>query len=183
MKGVRRAGAMGGGIGQRIDDLQLLDDRAGPAVVDDERQRVFMLRANVDEMDAQPVDFRHELRQRVQPRLAPTPVVPGPPIAREFLDRCERHALGLIRDGLLLGPLRGREAPPKVGQVLVWHVDLERADGGIGHGHAAFLLDSSPPLPGRARQGWPYRQGWRSLGQRDGNEFHRCIAPGKYPDG
>ena len=30
------------GIGQRLDDLQLLDDRAGPAVRDDERQRVLV---------------------------------------------------------------------------------------------------------------------------------------------
>ena len=28
------------GIGQRLDDLELLDDRAGPAVRDDQRQRV-----------------------------------------------------------------------------------------------------------------------------------------------
>jgi hypothetical protein len=39
------------GIGQGIDDLQLLDDRAGPSVRDDERQRIFMLRPNVNEMD------------------------------------------------------------------------------------------------------------------------------------
>jgi hypothetical protein len=37
-------------------------------------------------------------------------------------------------------------------------------------------------LPGRARQEWPYRQGWRPPGQRDCNEFHRCVAPGKYLD-
>ena len=63
MEGVRRAAAMGRGIGQRLDDLQLLDDRAGPAVRDDERQRILMLRADVDEMDVQPVDLGDELRQ------------------------------------------------------------------------------------------------------------------------
>ena len=62
---------MGGGIGQRIDDLHLLDDRAGPAVRDDHRQRIFMLRADVNEMNVEPVDLGDELRQGVQPRLAP----------------------------------------------------------------------------------------------------------------
>ncbi len=35
---VRGGRAVGGGIGERADDLQLLDDRAGPAVRDDERR-------------------------------------------------------------------------------------------------------------------------------------------------
>ena len=50
------------GIRQSIDDLQLLDDRARPAVIDDERQRVFVLRTDVDEVDVQPVDLGDELR-------------------------------------------------------------------------------------------------------------------------
>ena len=48
------------GIGQRIDDLHLLDDRAGPAVRDDQRQRIFMLRTNVDKMNVQPIYFSNE---------------------------------------------------------------------------------------------------------------------------
>ena len=71
VEGVRGAAAMRGRIGQRLDDLQLLDDRAGPAVGDDHRQGVLMLRADVDEVDVQPVDLGDELRQGVQPRLAP----------------------------------------------------------------------------------------------------------------
>jgi hypothetical protein len=38
-------------IRQRIDDLQLLDDRAGPSVRDDERQCLFVFRTHVDEMN------------------------------------------------------------------------------------------------------------------------------------
>jgi len=51
-----------GGIGERTDDLQLLDDRARPAVTDDDRQRVLVLRANVDEVDVEPVDLGDEVR-------------------------------------------------------------------------------------------------------------------------
>ena len=49
-------------IGKRIDDLQLLDDRAGPTVGDDERQRLVMFRTNVNEMDVQPIYLGDELR-------------------------------------------------------------------------------------------------------------------------
>jgi hypothetical protein len=51
VEGVRRAPAVRRRIGERADDLQLLDDRARPSVTDDDRQRVLVLRANVDEVD------------------------------------------------------------------------------------------------------------------------------------
>ena len=98
MEGVRRAGAVSRGIGQRIDDLQLLDGRARPAVGDDERHGIFMSRPDVNEMDIQPVDLGDELGMRVQLRLAPPPVVIGRPIPRERLNEGELHALRRIRD-------------------------------------------------------------------------------------
>ena len=54
---------------------------------DDERQRVFVLRANVNEVNIEPIDLRHELRKGVKFRLALAPVVIGHPVAREFLNR------------------------------------------------------------------------------------------------
>ncbi len=91
MESVRRAAAMRRGIGQGIDDLQLLDDRARPAVGDDEGQRIVMLRANVNEVNIQTVDLGDELRQGVQPRLDLPPVVIGLPIAHELLQGRQRH--------------------------------------------------------------------------------------------
>src|SRR5918997_1122284 len=110
MESVVRARAMRRGIGQWIDDLQLLDDRSGPSVRDEERQRVFVLRANVDEVDVQPVDLGDEVRYALQLLLALPPVVLVLPVPRERLDRLQLHALRLVVDGLLLGPARGREA-------------------------------------------------------------------------
>src|SRR5215472_3656316 len=65
-----------------------------------------------------------------------------------MLDRRQLHALRLIGDQLLGGPAGGRDAPLEVGQLLVWHVDFERAGGEVGRGGhaAAFLLLDSPPL-------------------------------------
>ena len=136
MERVRCAGAMRRGIGQSIDDLQLLDDRARPAVIDDERQRVLVLRPNVKEMDVEPVDLGDELREGVQPGLARAPVVVRHPIARELLDHGQRHALGLIGDGLLLGPVRGSDPSAKVVELLLRHIDVEWTDvaGGLAGG-------------------------------------------------
>jgi hypothetical protein len=53
------------GVRKRIDDLQLLDDRAGPSMRDDERQCIVMFRTNVNEMNIEPVDLGDEVRQRV----------------------------------------------------------------------------------------------------------------------
>src|SRR5215467_878558 len=87
MESVRCAPAMRCGIDQRIDDLQLLDDRAGPAVVDDERQCILVFRANMNEMYVEPIDLGHELRQSTQSSLDLAPVVTCHPMARELLHR------------------------------------------------------------------------------------------------
>jgi len=98
MESVGCTGAMCRGIGEWLDDLQLLDDRAGPPVRDDERQGIVMLRANVNEMNVEPIDLGDELREGVQSRLALAPIVFGRPVARELLNRRELHALRRIRD-------------------------------------------------------------------------------------
>src|SRR5260370_4697399 len=103
------------GIGQWIDYLQLLDDRAGTAVRDDEGQRMFMFRTNVNEMNVQPIDLGHELREGIQPRLQPPEFVVAAPVAREFLHRRHLHALRSISDGLLVWSDRRGAAPAQCG--------------------------------------------------------------------
>ena len=68
--------AVRGGIGERAEHLEELHDRARPAVGHDERERIGMRRADVEEVDTEPVDLGPELRKRVQPRLGRPPVVP-----------------------------------------------------------------------------------------------------------
>src|SRR6059058_4361192 len=145
IESVRRTRAMRRGIGQWIDNLQRLDHRAGPSVRDDEWQRMFMLRPNVNEMNVESIDLGHELREGLQFRLALAPVVICRPIAREFLNRRKLYALRLICDGLLFGPARGGDASAQVGEVLFRNVDAEGADSrrrfvGLG------LQNSSPFL-------------------------------------
>ena len=120
--------AVGSWIGERTDNLQLLDNRAGPSVRDDQWQRVCMLRTDVNEMNVQPVDRGDELRQGVQCRFDLAPVVIRRPIAREFLHRRELHALRFIRDRFPFGPPGGVDAPAQFGQFGFRNIDLERTD-------------------------------------------------------
>ena len=116
------------GIGQRIDDLHLLDDRAGPSVRDDERQRIFMFRTNVNEMNVQPIDLGDELRQGVQFRLDLAPVVLCRPIARERLNRRELHALRCIRDRFPFRPLGRVDAPAQFGEFRFRNIHMKRTN-------------------------------------------------------
>ena len=61
MEGVRWVGAVSARVGQRADDVEVLDDRAWPAVREDEREGVGLGRADVQEMDGLPVDLGREL--------------------------------------------------------------------------------------------------------------------------
>ena len=88
---VRGGAAVRGQVGERADDLEQLEDRTGPAVRDDQRQRACVRRLHVDEVDVFPVDLGGELRQRVRPRLARAPVVLGRPVAGELPDRRQLH--------------------------------------------------------------------------------------------
>ena len=142
MESVRGGAAVRGRIDQRIDDLQLLDDRARPAVRDDDRQRIRMLRTDVDEVDVQPVDLGDEVRQGVHPGLDLAPVVFRRPVARELLDRRELHALRKVGDGLLVGQARGGNASAKIIQLFVGRAVAEGADRGVAGSLARGLGDN-----------------------------------------
>ena len=62
MEGVLGTAAVRGRVGQRADGLQQLDDRAGPAMGHDQRQRALVCRRDVDEVDLHAVDLGRELR-------------------------------------------------------------------------------------------------------------------------
>jgi hypothetical protein len=55
--------------------FHLFDDRAGPSVRDDPRQRIFMFRTDMDEVNIEPIDLGDEIRQRVELCLDLAPVI------------------------------------------------------------------------------------------------------------
>src|SRR5580658_11250610 len=131
MERVRGGRAVSGGIGERADDLELLDDRAGPPVRDDQRQRVLVPGADVDEVNVQPVDLGDEVGQRVQLLLALAPVVVCRPVAREVLHHLQPRALRVVGNRLALGPPGRVHAPAQLGEVRLRKTDLKRADSNL----------------------------------------------------
>ena len=113
---------------ERLDDLQQLDDRARPAVRHEQRQGVVVRRADVRELDVQPVDLGDELRQRVERRLDLAPVVAGAPVLDERAQLRQLDALRPVADGLLVGPARRVHPPAKLVDLLLGDVDVEGAD-------------------------------------------------------
>jgi hypothetical protein len=141
IESVRCLAAMRRRVDERVDDLQLLDNRARPSVRDDDRQGILMLRANVNEMNVQPVDLGDEVRQGVQPRFDLAPFVFRRPIASEFLDGRERHALRCIRF-----PVRppGRvDALAQIGKFRFWKIHPKRMNRGLVRGPRATLFCSA----------------------------------------
>ena len=106
MERVGGVAAVGDRIGQGAEHVEELDDRAGPAVGDDERHRVGFGRAGVDEVDVEVVDARRELRPHVHPFLGGAEVVLVAPVLRQVLHERERDALRPVVDRLALGPAR-----------------------------------------------------------------------------
>ena len=79
---------------------------------DDQRQRIGVRAALVDEMDIKPVDLGDELIEAVQAGLASPPVVPVGPVAGEFPDVVQRNSLGPILDAFALRPAGAAQALP-----------------------------------------------------------------------
>src|SRR4051794_12568781 len=166
MEGIRRAGAMCRGIGEWIDDLELLDNRAGPSVADEERQRLLMLGTDVNEMDIEPVDLGDEVGQILQSLLALAPVVVCRPVVRECLHGGELYALRQIIDGFLVGPACGSDASTQVLEVGLGGLDCERSQHCVGslvrsHVGPPWIVDGCPVTPPSLTVSSAHRAGGR----------------------
>jgi len=136
---------MGGRVGQRIDDLQLLEERAGPPVGDDDRQGILVLRTNMDEVNVQTVDLGHEVREGPHLRLALAPVVLGRPVMGEPLRRRELRALGDVAHRFTFGPSRRLDASPQVLQLGIGDDgNVELTDSSAVVAHLGHVWDLSP---------------------------------------
>jgi hypothetical protein len=129
VESIGRSRAMRSRIGQWVDDLHLLDDRARPPVGDDHRQRVLVSRSNMNEVNIEPINLGDEVGQSIQTRFRLAPVVLCRPITRELLDGREPHALGVVGDLLFVGPAGRRDATAKIDEVRFRNVDAKGANG------------------------------------------------------
>ena len=124
---VGRVAAVAGGVAQRLDDVEELDDRSGPAVREHEREGAGVRRRRVQDLDAQAVGGADvgrepELLEAVQLGLDAAPVVAAGPVRAQLLDVGERDALRPVVDGL---PFR----PARAGEALLQVVEVRLGDG------------------------------------------------------
>ena len=141
---------MRGRVGEWTDSLEQLDDRARPAVGHDQRQRVLVGRLDVDEVDVQPVDLGLELRQGVQSRLAPAPVVLGRPVARQVLYRRQLHTLRPIGDEFPRRPAGRVDTAAQLVDLALRYFDSERPDRALRARSCGVTHDRVLPI----RVGW-----------------------------
>ena len=120
--------AVPGGVGERLDRLLELEDRPGPAVRDDDRQRVGVRRTLVDEVNIDAGDVGDVLVESVERRFTLSPVVLVRPVAAHVLQVGERYALGPVGDHLRVGPARLSEPGAQVVENVIGHVDGEGSD-------------------------------------------------------
>ena len=107
------------------DHMSELQDRAWPAVGDEERERILVLGADVQEVDLYAVDGCCELGIRVQLRFAAPPVVLRLPVLAELLDRCERNALRPTCNRFCIRPAGQTETCLQVIETRLWDTKAE----------------------------------------------------------
>src|SRR6478736_3699982 len=94
IKGVFGLSAKRNRICKWANDLHLFDYRSWPAMSDDDRQCILLLRANMNKMNIHSVYRRNKLRQGVQPGLYFSPVVLACPVFSERFHCSELYSLG-----------------------------------------------------------------------------------------
>ncbi len=95
MERVFRPPPVAGGIAERPNDLHELHDRSRPSVGENDRQRVPVRGAHVDEVNAEPVDLGAVLWEGVVA-----------PVGDQRLSLLEGYALRPVTDGFPLRPPR-----------------------------------------------------------------------------
>ena len=80
VEGVLGAAAVRDRVDERLDHVEVVDERAGVGVGEQQRSRALVRRPHVHEVDRLAVDLGRELRERVDPRLGGAPVERGAPV-------------------------------------------------------------------------------------------------------
>src|SRR5262249_60076125 len=113
------------GISQQRDEFQHLGERAGPAVRDDERERLRADAAFVNVMDLQAADIRAEMTEAVERRFLRAPVKYALPVLRQFMKVIEAGAVFPARAGQRVGPARECQPRLQIVQRGLRNVDFE----------------------------------------------------------
>ena len=127
VEGIRGIAAVGSGVGEERDEGEHLDERAGPAMGDEERQRRWPVAPRVDEVDAETVHAGPEVGERVHRALLTPPVESRAPVLDDVPEVGEAGAVVPAGALDLVRPARAAEALPQVVERRLRNVDDEGA--------------------------------------------------------
>ena len=97
----------------------------------DQRQRIRMRRADVDEVDLQPVNGGQELGVGVELGFSLAPVMSRSPVTYEFPNTGQPNALRSVSDRLTFGPASRRDAPAQFSNVPLRDLGAEWPDSNV----------------------------------------------------
>jgi hypothetical protein len=115
---------------QGADHVEELQDRTGPAVGEDQWQRVGVGRPDVQEVHVLAVDLGDVLRVLVDRGLLSAPVELPAPVAGQLTDPSQRDTEIPADAGQLIGPADAVQPVVQVGQVGLRDLDAEGRDRG-----------------------------------------------------
>ena len=135
VKGVGGVAAMASRVGEQRDDLRDFEDGTGPAMGDEQGQRIGSLATLVDQMNPEPINGGAEVGEAVQCCLLGAPVKLVAPVVNQLLDIGQIRAIVPRCSWNVIGPAGASKALAEICQHLVRNVDGERL-----HIHRDVLL-------------------------------------------
>lgn len=129
MEGILRASPMSLRIDQRIDQPNELNDGAWPAMQEQDRQSVGVLRTHMKEVDVEIFDSTDVLRVGVGSRLEAPPIVVIEPVIRDLAGFVQGHPLLPTVHRFLVRPADTRQTTLQVVDHLVRNANAERPHG------------------------------------------------------
>ena len=116
IEGVGRIAAIGRRVGKTWNDLEHLEEGAGPAVGDHQWQWIGPLALGLYEVDPQPVNVGTEVIEGVKEFFLLPPVKRGAPVLHQFLNVGQVGTVAPVRAGDFVGPAGAGQPFPQVVQ-------------------------------------------------------------------
>ena len=171
VEGVRGVAAVRGRVGERLDHLVELDDRARPAVGDQQRQRVGWGERTwmkCSPASSSPSTGVVNWSKRLSCGLAGPPVVAVGPVLADVLDVGQRRALRPVVDQFALGPAGVAQAGRRSSSTS-WGTSM--VNGSIRSTLRPVHLRNSPGVRAQRAPGGEFRRWAVAVGGRAGEEL------------
>ena len=144
-EGIGRVAAEAGGVGEPRNDIEELEDRAGPAMHQQQGHRVGADAGDVQVVQVDPVQRHHELREGIEACLLGAPIEAVLPMGEQALEIVDIGPEGPWLAGCLVGQAGEGEAGLEIGD--------RRIRDGQGEGARLRGHWVGPPAVRRARPG------------------------------